>query len=666
MQDRLPSAVATTDNHRMATTMDTTVPCQVREPRVPVPAQATVAAGPPSPAISPPGDDLFRATFDQAAVGLAHVAPDGRWLRVNQRLCRILGYAEAELLGKTFQELTHPDDLLTDLDHVQQMLDGAIQTYTMHKRYRHKHGHLVWANLTVSLIRDADAQPAYFVAVVEDITALKQAEEALRTSEERLRLALVAARMATFEYNAVTQTVQRSPNALAIQGLDEWGLGGEYLAYVHPDDRQALRQRIEELTPAHDSYEYEYRFLRTDTGATIWLLERAQACFDGEGHLQRIAGVVLDITDRKQATDALRHQRDFLQLVIDHVPELIVVKDHAGRFQLVNAHAAQHYGLQVASMVGKTDAEINPNPAEVAFFRQKDQETLVCGQPLLIPEEKVLGRDYQTSKIPLRNPAGLADRLLIVSVDITARKQTEAALAQALQQAQEVSTLKANLVTHASHELRTPLTIILAVTETLLAYRQRLTDEQIQLRLGRIHTQVMRLKDILADLAALERLQAQHLPFTPVPVNPDILCRTLLAELQSQGAWAQRLVYAGEAGLPLVPLDERLLRQILRPLLANALQYSTAETPVVVALTATPDTLVLTVHDEGMGIPLADQKYIFQPFYRATNVGTLVGSGLGLSLVQEAVARHGGTIAVISEVGVGTAVTVRLPLNRQP
>jgi PAS domain S-box-containing protein len=617
-------------------------------------------------AFLPFSEDLFRATFEQAAVGMAHVAPDGRWLRVNQRLCAILGYTEAELLTKTFQELTHPDDLLADLAQVTQMLAGEIQTYTMHKRYWHKHGQLVWANLTVSLIRDRLGAPDYFVSVVEDITALKQTEKALRASEERLRLALVAARMATFEYDAVTQMVQRSPNARAIQGLGERGVGGEYAAYVHPDDRTTLCQIIEGLTPAQDSYEYEYRFIRPDTDATIWLLDRAQAFFDGQGHLQRITGVVLDITERKQAAEELRSQRDFLQLVIDQVPDLIMVKDQAGRFQLVNASTAQRFGLQVTSMVGKTDAEINPNPEEVSFFRQKDREALARDQALFIPEERMLGDYYQTSKIPLKNRTGTPDQLLIVAVDITARKRTEAALQQALLVEKEVSALKSNFVTTASHEFRTPLAIILAMTETLMAYRPQLSDEQIHQRLGQIKNQVMRLKGMMTDMLELAHMQASSISFTPLPVNPDTFCRTLLAELQNVWPFAQRLSYRCDGEMPAVKLDERLMRQILRHLVANAVKYSAVDKTVAITLTAMDDALVLTVRDEGLGIPIADQKHVFQPFYRATNVGTIAGTGLGLSMTQAAVAVHGGTITIESEVNIGTTVTVSLPLERQP
>ena len=121
----------------------------------------------------------FRATFEQAAVGMAHVGLDGRWLRVNQRLTEKVGYTREELLTKTFQEITYPDDLEADLDHMRQLLAGEIQTYAMEKRYLRKDGSLIWINLTVSLVRDEEQSPLYFIAVIEDINARKAANEAL-------------------------------------------------------------------------------------------------------------------------------------------------------------------------------------------------------------------------------------------------------------------------------------------------------------------------------------------------------------------------------------------------------------------------------------------------------------------------------------------------------
>lgn len=132
-------------------------------------------------------EELFRSTFEQAAVGIAHIAPDGRWLRVNQKLCDIVGYSKEELLKLTFQDITHPDDLDADLGYVRQVLADEIKTYSMEKRYYRKDGSIVWINLTVSLLREPSGAPKYFISVVEDISERKKTEEALEKSEARLR-----------------------------------------------------------------------------------------------------------------------------------------------------------------------------------------------------------------------------------------------------------------------------------------------------------------------------------------------------------------------------------------------------------------------------------------------------------------------------------------------
>jgi len=131
-------------------------------------------------------EDHFRFTFEEAALGMAHVGLDGRWLQINRKLCEILGYTREELLSMTFQDITYPEDLDADMEHVRQLLEGQAHRYSMEKRYIRKDGSLVWANLSVSLLRDADGAPLYFISVVEDISARKQMEEALARSYNEL------------------------------------------------------------------------------------------------------------------------------------------------------------------------------------------------------------------------------------------------------------------------------------------------------------------------------------------------------------------------------------------------------------------------------------------------------------------------------------------------
>jgi PAS domain S-box-containing protein len=129
-------------------------------------------------------EQRFRATFQNAAVGIAHVGMDGSWLRVNDRVCEIIGYSRDELLTRTFQDVTHLDDVSADFGLFDNMVRGESNGYQIEKRYRHKDGHLVWVHLTTALQRDDHGKPVYSIAVIQDITARKGAEEALRESDQ--------------------------------------------------------------------------------------------------------------------------------------------------------------------------------------------------------------------------------------------------------------------------------------------------------------------------------------------------------------------------------------------------------------------------------------------------------------------------------------------------
>jgi len=126
----------------------------------------------------------FRHAFEFAGIGMALVGLDGRWLRVNKSICECLGYSEAELLKKTFQDITHPDDLEGDLALVQELLDGKRRYYQLEKRYLHRNGHVVWIRLTASLVRNAEDRPLHFVSQIEDITARKRLEEDLAAARD--------------------------------------------------------------------------------------------------------------------------------------------------------------------------------------------------------------------------------------------------------------------------------------------------------------------------------------------------------------------------------------------------------------------------------------------------------------------------------------------------
>jgi PAS domain S-box-containing protein/diguanylate cyclase (GGDEF)-like protein len=131
-------------------------------------------------------EERFRSAFDNAPIGMTLVSPDGRFIKVNRALCELTGYSETALLIRSFQAITHPDDLDADLAYVQDVLAGRRRTYQMEKRYYHADGHVIWVLLSVSLVRDAGGQPLYFISQIADVTDRKQHEQALRDQAEQL------------------------------------------------------------------------------------------------------------------------------------------------------------------------------------------------------------------------------------------------------------------------------------------------------------------------------------------------------------------------------------------------------------------------------------------------------------------------------------------------
>jgi len=133
-------------------------------------------------------EEQFRSTFELAAVGIAHIAPDGQLLRLNRKACEILGYTQEELLKLTFRDVTHPADLARDLAFREKLVAGLLPQYSMEKRYVQKNGSIVWVNLTVSSVRDAEGKVKYLIAVAEDISKRRESQDALKRSEAKLQL----------------------------------------------------------------------------------------------------------------------------------------------------------------------------------------------------------------------------------------------------------------------------------------------------------------------------------------------------------------------------------------------------------------------------------------------------------------------------------------------
>ena len=263
----------------------------------------------------PESEARFRAIFERAAIGVARVGFEGaRWLEVNEAFCRMLGYTREELIGKPWPDFTHPDDIDIDLQPFRRMAAGGVQTYSVEKRFIHKDGHQVWARLTLSLVCDACGRPDFEVCIVEDITARKAAEKALRNSEQRLRLATQAANIGIWSWDTKTGERVWDERCKTLFGLPanaEAPTFDETLQMIHPDDRERVRRATQETADLGSGLEEEYRIIRPD-GSTHWLLSRAYVFSDPEGGTTWLHGALMDVTARKQMEQDLRQANEEL------------------------------------------------------------------------------------------------------------------------------------------------------------------------------------------------------------------------------------------------------------------------------------------------------------------------------------------------------------------
>ena len=247
--------------------------------------------------------------------------------------------------------------------------------------------------------------------------------------------------------------------------------------------------------------------------------------------------------------------------------------------------------------------------------------------------------------------------------DITARKQADAHLRETLLRATELNELRVRFVSIASHEFRNPLAAIQTSADLLHRYEARMSDEQKEEEYQRIRSCIKQLVELLDDLLTLGAVEGGRLKFEPEKIDPLELAEQLLQEARQSLGTNHYLEFRSEGSCTCALIDPRLFRYIVNNLLSNAIKYSPPHTFVHLGIACTGESLVLTVTDEGIGIPAEDQTHLFEAFHRGSNVGPVPGTGLGLVIINQAVNVHGGTITLTSRENEGTTFTVTLPMQ---
>ncbi|MFN8531122.1 MAG: PAS domain S-box protein [Anaerolineae bacterium] len=634
----------------------------------------------------------LRSLVNSEAAFNVRVDMQGKISYCNERYRRQFAWAAPSIIGLDSLAVVHPDDQPKVFEAVAKCVALPSRTVQLEIRKVTESGGYIWTLWEFSSVASGDGTVQEIHCVGFDITKQKQAEAALQEAnreleqrirertaelqEERNLLRTVIDAIPDYIYmkdrqhrmqlnNAAYIREAGVQNGAALIGKTDFDvLPAELAVQFHADE-----DRLFETEQAIINLE-EHGF-KLD-GSEAWMLTTKVPLRSLQGEVVGLVGITRDITSIKAASEALRLSEARYRATVAAMSEGLVVHGKEGAIELCNSAAEQMLGLTAEQMIGRTSVDSRwraihedgspflgeTHPAMVTLRTGAPQSNVVMGIHKADDTLTWLLINSQS----LINPLDQKPSAVVVTfANITAPKEAEAAIKATLAREKELGELKSRFVSMASHEFRTPLASILAVTETLSVYWERMDKAKINDRLNRVRAQVSRMTEIIDDVLQLTRMQTGRTKFEPAPSDLDALCMQIVNELTDLPDYHNRIRYACSQRPLNAIFDQRLLQQIIINLLHNALKYSPPETSVQITLSQTNGQITLRIEDEGIGIPTEDLKRLFEPFHRAANVGAISGTGLGLVIAKEAIELHGGSITVESEVNVGTTFIVTLP-----
>ncbi len=347
-------------------------------------------------------EERFHATFSQAAVGIAHVAPDGRFLRANQKFCDIVGYIQEEILVRTFQDITHPDDLDADLAYVRRVLAGEIPTYSMEKRYLRKNGAIVWVNLTVSIVRDSQNSPKYFISVVQDISARKQAEAEMQKLSSAIEQ--TADSVIITDRDGVIQYVNSACEETAGFSRNE-SLGKKPNIVKSGKHKPEFYERLWKTILRGEVFRDVF-INRRKNGDLYYEQKTITPLKDEHGHVTHFVSTGKDITDRMRAEEALAQSAAEWTYSMDFIEDALclvglddrLIRANRAFYQFTGYTPEQARGRELAGLM-HPQGEVTPCPLcqarqarrDVRIIKEADDNR--TGRPIEVTIRVVRDRD---------------------------------------------------------------------------------------------------------------------------------------------------------------------------------------------------------------------------------------------------------------------------------
>ncbi len=604
-------------------------------------------------------DQRFRMSFEVAPIGMALAGLAGNWLQVNSSLCGLLGYDASDMAGMTIQQITHPHDLEADQKYLRQMVSGENQSYHIEKRYTHKNGNVIWAEQSVSLVRDTQGKPSYFILQIHDITERREAERQIRLLSE----ALTSTRDCYILTDLEESILFVNPATTLTYGYPAEELIGRRTSVLHANGNPPFLLDAMHRQTAAGGWKGELLDRRKD-GMEFPVELWTSVVRDDAGAPVAFVGVARDISDRKAAEAHLRESEEKFRLISENVADMIAVLTPDGK-RVYNSPSYR-------GILGDPDAlhgsdsfqEVHPDDREKV--RRIFQETVRTGvgqraeYRFLLRDGTVRDIDSQGSVI--RGSDGNVTGVVVVSRDVTEQKRLEQQFLRA-QRMESIGTLASGI----AHDLNNVLAPIMMAIEMI---RHQVSDVKVRHLVDTIDVSAQRGAAIVKQVLAFGRgvegerivLQLKHLINEVVKMAQETFPKSI--EIRTDIARDLRSISG----------DPTQMQQVLMNLCVNARDAMPQGGQLrIAAKNATltehearmiPDIrpgpyVVVSIADEGSGIPAKIQEKIFEPFFTTKEVGK--GTGLGLSTVLGIVRSHKGAITLKSEEGKGTVFTIHIP-----
>lgn len=495
----------------------------------------------------------------------------------------------------------------------------------------------------------------------QEILEHQQTEAALQNAKEQLEAVL----------DAVPATISWISSELRYLGVNK-----QLASLVNLPVESFVGKTVGELNSHYEFLEYLRQFFASP-------VEQTKAEFNLKGKNSNVTYLVvakkyqqgsaavlvgIDISDRRLVEEELRRSEERFRAIFEQVAVGMVEATIDGRFLKVNQQFCALLGYAESELLEKTFFDIidsddlsaeRENLAQILTGRLA---SVSKEQPCLTKKGTIVWVNANISIV--KQAKNDREYLIVVIEDISERKQAEADIRKALAKERELNQLKSNFISMTSHEFRTPLTSILGATELLKHYSHNWSQEKKRKYLDRIQDSTQHMTRMLEDILLLGRTESGQLKFNPDRCNLEEFCLGTIDELTMSQYDRSRIIYNIDLEKSEPPiLDEKLLRHIVGNLLSNALKYSSPDSKVNFDVFYQSDRVIFQVKDRGIGIEPDDREKLFDSFYRGKNVGQISGTGLGLTIVKNALDLHGGELIVDSQVGVGTTVTATIPVQ---